>query len=229
MSCGNLFRVTYLKHGNKVDIVFVDHFVHELDKLFDESLVLLQPRGVEVETKRSAVCGVVPVEVVSQHPAELFGGLDVGASGNQVATRKALVKVRIVSPVQLIDDHFPDGVAARGAPLSVAVALVGHPVVQGVRPDGNSTQGSCDGGVIDEELIGHHLKLLVAADPEIGGPDTNDRSVGDVGEPLNDEPGTGHLSQPIIICSLGPVFWIILVGYREDSDFMASSVQFLNS
>ncbi len=82
-----------------------------------------------MESKRSTVGGIMSVEVVSQHAAKLFGALNVGASGNQVTTGKALIKVWIVSSVQLIDDHFPDRVATRRAPLSIAVALVGHPAV----------------------------------------------------------------------------------------------------
>lgn len=146
-----------------------------------------------------------------------------------MTSRKALVKVGIVSSVQLIDDHFPDGVAAGGASLGISVTLVGHPVVQGVGPDRDATQGGSDGGVVDKELIGHHFELLVAANSEVGSPDTDDRSVGDVGKPLNDESGAGHLSQPIIIGSLGPVLWIVLVGDGEDSDFVTPSMQFLNS
>ena len=65
-----------------------------------------------MEAKRSAVGGVVPVEVVPQHAAELLGRLDVGASGDKVTTGKAFIKVRIVSSVQLVDDHFPDWVAS---------------------------------------------------------------------------------------------------------------------
>ena len=39
-------------------------------------------------------------------------------------------------PVELIDDHLPDGVGAAGAVQGVPVTLVRHTVVQSVRPDG---------------------------------------------------------------------------------------------
>ena len=59
-----------------------------MDKLFElslESLVLLDPLGVEVETERGSVGGEVTVEVVFQHPGELVRVHDVGAGGHQVA------------------------------------------------------------------------------------------------------------------------------------------------
>ena len=68
----------------------------------------------------------MPVEVVSQHPCKLFRSLDVGASGDQMTTRKTLIKVGVVSPVQLIDHHLPDWVRAGRTVLGVTVALVGH-------------------------------------------------------------------------------------------------------
>jgi hypothetical protein len=43
-------------------------------------------------------------------------------------------------------------VAPGGASLGIAMALVRHPVVQGVRPDGDAAEGGGDGGVVDEEL-----------------------------------------------------------------------------
>ena len=56
---------TNLKHGDEVNVVLVQHLIHEPDKLLDESLVLLEPGGVEVESKRGSVRGIVSVEVVS--------------------------------------------------------------------------------------------------------------------------------------------------------------------
>ena len=44
---------TDLEHGNKVDIISVDHLLNELDQLLLESLVGLQPGGVEVQTEGS--------------------------------------------------------------------------------------------------------------------------------------------------------------------------------
>jgi len=94
---------------------------------------------------------------------------------------------------------------------TVAVTLVRHPEVQGVRPDGYTSQGRGDGRVVDEELIGHHLELFVTADSEVRSAHTDDGAIGDVGETLDDQPGTGHLSQPIVVRSLAPVLRILLV------------------
>jgi hypothetical protein len=108
------------------------------------------------------------------------------------------------------------------------MALVRHLVVQGVRPDGNSTEWSGDGSVVDEELVSHHFKLLVATDAKVWGPHANDRTIGDVSKALNDESRTGHFSEPVIIGTLGPVLRVILVGDREDSNLMALAVQLLD-
>ncbi len=141
-----------LEHCDKVDIVAVDHLIDELDELTDEALVLLEPGCVEVQAQGSAVGVEVPVEVVAEQAAKLFGLQDVGARGDHVTTGQPLVKAGVVSPVQLIDDHLPDGVAPGGAALGVAVALVRHAVVQGVWPDGDTAKRGSDGSVIDEEL-----------------------------------------------------------------------------
>ena len=63
---------TYLEHGDKVNIILVNHLIHELDKLFYEALVLLQPGCVEMKTKRSTVGGIMTVKVVSQHASKLI-------------------------------------------------------------------------------------------------------------------------------------------------------------
>ena len=109
------------------------------------------------------------------------------------------------------------------------MALVGHPVVEGVGPDGDTAKGSSDGGVVDKELVSHHLELLVSTDAEVGSANTNHGSISDVGKPLNDQPGTSHFSKPVIVRTFGPVLRVILVGDGEDSDLMTSAVKFLNS
>ena len=45
------------------------------------------------------------------------------------------------------------------AVLLVSVALVWHEVVQGVGPHGHAGEGGGDGGVVREELVGHHREL----------------------------------------------------------------------
>ena len=146
-----------------------------------------------------------------------------------MTTRKTFIKIGIVSSVQFVDDHFPDWVASGWASLGITVAFVGHSVVKSVGPDGNTTEWCSDGCIVDKELICHHFKLLVASYSQVWGTDSNDGTIGDVSKPLNDQPSSGHLSQPVIICSFSPVFRIILVGNREDSNFVTPSVQFLNS
>ena len=72
-----LFTI-YLKHSHKVNIVSVNHLVNESDELIDKTLVLLEPRSVEVKTEGSPVGLEMAVEVVTEKPGELLRGLDVG-------------------------------------------------------------------------------------------------------------------------------------------------------
>lgn len=233
MCCKSIFKneccLQYLKHGNEIDVVAVNHFVDEFRQFFDKALVLLQPRGMEMKTQRSPVSFEMTVEVVSQQASELFRSLNVGTRGDQVTTGQTFVEIGVVSAIQFVDDHFPNGVASGGASLCVTVAFVGHAVVQGVGPDGNTAKWSGDGGIVNEELIGHHFELLVAADAQVGSTNANDGTVGDVGEPLDDQTITGHFGQPVVVGTLGPVFRVVPVGNGKDTNFMASAVKLLNS
>ena len=60
--------------------------------------------------------------------------VDIGAGGHQVTPSQVLVKVRIVSSVELIDGKFLDRVASAGAVSSIPVALVRYSVLQIVGP-----------------------------------------------------------------------------------------------
>ena len=115
-----------------------------------------------------------------------------------------------------------------GAVLGVSVALVRHPVVQGVWPDGDTAKGGCDGSVIDEVLVGHHLELFVSSHSEVGRPDSNHRSVGHVGKALDDETRACHLCKPVVVAALGPIIRVVLVGDREDGKLVALPVQLLD-
>jgi len=119
-------------------------------------------------------------------------------------------------------------VALAGAIVGVSVALVGHPEVEGVRPDGHAAEGGGDGGVVHEELIGHHLELLVAADAEVGRAHADDAAVGDVGEALDDQTATGHLGQPVVVGAAAPVLGVVAVRQRENGNLVTSAVQILH-
>ena len=69
------------------------------------------------------------------------------------------------------------------------IASLALPVEESVGPDGDSAEGRGDGGVVDEELVVHHLELRVAADPQIRRAHPDHRAVSYVGEPLDDQPG----------------------------------------
>lgn len=183
---------------------------------------------MEVQTQRSPVAIVVAVKVVTQKTGELLAGRHVGAGVHHVTTGKGLVEGGVITTIQLVHHHLPDGVATGRAVVGVAVALVGHAEVQGVWPDGNPAEGGRDGGIVHEELVGHHLELLVAAHAQVGSPHADDGAVGDVGETLNNQPGAGHLSQPIVVAAAGPVVGVILVRQREHGDLVATAVQILH-
>ena len=101
--------------------------VHPLVQNVQETLVDLQPAGIEGEAERSPVGGVVTIKVVLEETSELFLVVDVGAGGHKVATSQVLIKIRVVPPVQLVDGELPDGVCSAGTVASVTMILVGHP------------------------------------------------------------------------------------------------------
>lgn len=164
-----------------------------------------------MQAERRPVAVEVPVEVMPEQSGKLFAGLYVGARVDHVTTWQRFVEGRIISAIQLVHHHLPDWMRSRRTVATVAVALVRHPEVQGVRPDGHASQGRGDGRIVHEELIGHHLELFVTADSEIRSAHTDDGTIGDVGETLDDQPSTSHLSQPIVVCSLAPVLRIFLM------------------
>lgn len=166
---------------------------------------------MEVQTERRSVAIEVPVKVVSEQTSELLASLDVGTRVNHVTTWQGLIEGGIVSAVQLVHHHLPNWMRPRRAVATVAVAPVGHPEVQRVWPNWHTSQRRSDGGVIYEELIGHHLELLVTTDSKVRGPHTNDGAIGDVGETFDDQPGTSHLCQPVVVRTLAPILWIFLV------------------
>lgn len=135
-----------------------------------------------MEAEGCPVAVEVPVEIVPEQPGELFSSLNVGARVDHVATGQGLVESRVVPSVQLVHHHLPHGMGPGRAVSTVPVALVGHPEVQGVGPDGHTAEGRGDGGVVDEELVCHHLELLVTAHSKVRSPHPNDGTVGNVGE-----------------------------------------------
>lgn len=91
--------------------------------------------------------------------------------------------------------------------LAIAVTFVGHSEVESVGPEGRVTEGSGDCRVIEEGLLFHHEELVIAADPEIGRSDADNGVVGDVGEPLDDEPHAGHLLSPGLETRFTPILF----------------------
>ena len=101
-----------------------------------------------------------------------------------------------------------------------------HAVVEGVRPDGDATEGCRDGGVVDELLVLHHDKLRVSADAKLWCAHAVDAR--DVGVELDDVTRAGHLITPRLVVSERPVVGVGVVGDGENTDLVALAVQFLN-
>ena len=56
---------------------------------------------------------------------------------------------------------------------------------------------------------------------------TNDRAVADAGESLDDEPGAGHLGQPVVVGAVQPVVLVLVGRDGEGADLVALPVQLL--
>ena len=242
-----------LQHGDEVDVVLLGDLVDELGQR-PPLLFVFQERSLEVQAEGRLVGVVVAVEVVVQQGGQIVGVADVGASVDHGTTGQRLVALNVLTTVQLVDDHLPDAVALARAPSTVSfleqekderkcqftaslgmwlaaptVALVGHAEVERVRPDGNAAQRRRHRGVVNEEVVGHHAVLVVAADGQQGGAHTDDRAVGDVGEALDDLTVARHLVLPQIVRALRPVLRRgVTARDAEGGDLVAASVQVLH-
>lgn len=107
---GLLNPLENLGHGDEIDVVLLEHLIDPLDECVEVLGVELQPGSVEVETEWGTVGLVVALEVVIQEVVELFTGNDVGAGVDHRTTGEFFIEGGIVSSVQLVHDHFPDGV-----------------------------------------------------------------------------------------------------------------------
>lgn len=227
--CGILHPLDDLQVGHKEHVVAAEHLLDELNQLVAVLLLRLKPRGMEVQTQRSTVAIVVTVEVVTQKTCELIARGNVRARVYHVATGQRLIKGGIITTIQFIHDHLPHGVATRWAVVGIAVALVWHTEVQGVWPDGHTSQRGGNRGIVHEELICHHLELLVATHTQVGSTHANDGAISDVGETFDNQTGASHLGEPVVVAAAAPVVGVILVRQREHRDLMAATMQILDS
>jgi len=219
-----------LKLSNKVYIVVscedvVDPFVENIS----EPLVGDQPGGVERQAEGSLVSLVVTQEVVVKKLFKLILVIDIGARGYKMTTGQILIKVGIITPVELVDGHLPDWMRPTGAVVVVTVALVRHSEVECVWPEWNPAERSGDGRIVSKELIGHHVELLVASNTEIRCSHANHCAVSNVRKPLNDKPVPGHLRQPVVIATVSPVLGILIIGDGKNTNLVTLSMKLLHS
>lgn len=200
-----------LGHGDKVYIVSVQNFIDPLNKGIQEFWVQFEPTGVKEYTEWGTVGFVMPVKVVVQEVVKLIPRHDVGTAVHHRTTRQLFVKVRVISSVQLVHDHFPHGMGPCWTILSISVTLVRHSEVEGVGPQRRIAEGCGDGGVVQEGLFFHHKELVVASNSQVWSPYTHNRIVGDVGESLDYKTHTSHFFSPSLGAGLTPVLFIRVV------------------
>lgn len=204
---------SYLQHGNKVNIIASKHFVDKLNELIFELFFALKPRGMEVKSKWSAISTQMAVDVVAKHASELLTSGNVGARVDHVATRQRFVESWVIATIKLVDDHLPDRMAAASTILGVTNTLVGHTEVERVRPDGDAAKRCRNGRIVNKELVSHHVELLVSTNAKVRSANSNNRAIGDIGETFNDQAVAGHLSEPVVIGTISPVFSVVFAGY----------------
>ena len=168
------------------------------------------------------------LQVVVQQLGELVRVVEVGAGGHMVAAGQIAQFPAALPPVQLVDGKLPHWERPARA-HSCPDAAMWHPMMEGVRPDGHPTKGGGQGGVVDEALVGHHLKLLVATSSEKRSSHPEDGGQAQIGKSLDHQPSTSHLLQPDVVPTLRPVLVVQLVGHREHRHLVAFLVQPLNS
>lgn len=135
----------HLGHGDEVNIVVgLKDLIHPVKEGVEELRVILEPGGVEEKTKRSAVLVVVTVEVVGEEVVELVSAENVGAGVDHGASGEVLIDSRVLTTIELVHDHLPNGVGSGRALLQITVATVGHAEVHRVGPEGRVLQGGSD-------------------------------------------------------------------------------------
>jgi len=209
---GGLNPLKDLGHRDEVNIVLVEQLVDPLQESVEVLGVELKPRGVEVESKRSSVGLVMSLEIVVEEVVELFPGNDVGTGVNHCASGKFFVERGVITTIEFVHDHFPDGVRSRGTVLSVTVTSVWHTEVESVWPKWGVREWGSDGGIVEEGLLFHHEELGVASNSEVGSADTNNGVVSNVSKTFHDQTNTSHFLCPCFCGGLGPILLIVLVG-----------------
>lgn len=180
----------------------------------EEFGIVLQPSGMEVQSEWGTILIVMTIEIVIQEVVELITGQNVRAGVDHSTARQILIVGRILTTIQLVHDHLPDGMRACGAALQVAVATMWHAEVHGVGPEWRIRQRCRDGGVIQEGLLLHHGELIVASDTQVGSTHTHNRVIRNIRIFLNNDPHAGHFLSPIVDGRVRPEAFLIVVRDR---------------
>lgn len=220
-----------LGHGDKVDVGVVSQsLIQPEEEGIQDLRIVLQESRVEEKTERSSVGFVMAIEVISQELVELISCGFVGEAGVHHSTPwQLLLDGWLFTTIHLIHNHFPDCKGASGTVLEVTVTGVGHTVVQGVRPQRRATERRSHSGVVQEGILLHHAKLVVASYTQVRRSQTKNRVVGDVGEAFNDHSSASHLTFPFINSCLGPEGFIVAVTDGVDGNLVTLTMHFLDS
>lgn len=181
--------------GHKPNVLLLDHLVNESHES-PEVALLLEPDGVEIETKWGPVCRVMAFKVGSQHVEHFVLG--------QVSRTRVHHGTGVALNVERIHDHLPHAwECARRTLLSGSVASVRNSVVHGEWPQRvgvwlASLRWRNHGGVVQESKLLHHDHLGVPANAQEGNPNAAQIVKRDAGKLVDDVGHAGKLVEPIL-------------------------------
>jgi len=226
---GRLNPLKDLGHRDEVHVVLVKKFIDPLQESVKVLGIELEPGGMEIKTQGGPVGLVMSLEVMVEEVVELFARDNIGAGVHHRATGKFFVERWVITTIEFVHHHLPDGVRSGRTILAVTVTSVWHTEVKGVWPKWRVRKWRRDCGIVEEGLFLHHEELGVSSHPEVWRPDADNGVVGDVGETFHDETDTRHLLSPILSGSLGPILLVVLVGDGVGCHFVSLSMHLLDS
>lgn len=145
---------------------------------------------MEVQPKWSPIAQVVPLEVVGQHPVDVFA-VEVWRAAVHHATH-------IVTCLQLVHDQFPDArITPRWTVLVHSSTAVGHLVVQGIRPKRRIGVRGHHGGIVNESELLHHEELTIPTNSEERNTHTTDLLHAHSGKLVDDVSLAHHFIKPV--------------------------------
>ena len=218
-----------LGHSNKVDVrVGGNCLVKPVEEGIVKFGIVFEPGSMVEETQRSSVLVIMSVEVVGEKLVELVTSQDRSTGVNHGTSRDSFLIAGILTTIKLVHDHLPDSKRPGGAVLQVSVAFMRHFEVEGVGPERRILKRSRNGGIIEEGLLLHHSKLIVATNPQVRGSQPDNRVISNVTKLLNNQPGASHLLSPVLNASLAPVCLVLTMSNGMGRNLMSKTLHVLD-